>query len=399
MFKRLTNALALSAVIVSPSIAGAGARMSEDHRARAESMVEEGIEYLRRAQDEKTGGWSVPEDGPVLPAITGLAVSAMSGHPEIDYRDEDVGRGLAFIESFMQPGGGIYDRVLPAYNTSICLSALARSGKPTAGDAIESARDYLVSLQWSEDSIARDGEPAEVGTDHPFYGGVGYGGSGRPDGSNLHFFMQALEDAGVESDAEPVKRALVYLERIQMDDGVNDMEYADGSDQGGFIYATSPDTDSLGAGESKAGTITETMDDGTNVSRLRAYGSMTYAGFKSYAFADLDRDDPRVESARGWIRRNYTLAENPGIGEQGRYYYYMTFGKALGAWGEETIEVRDRDGSGTHDTRWAEDLVDALEKLQRPDGSFRSVHPRWMEDNAVLITSYSLIALHEAIGW
>ena len=48
--------------------------------------------------------------------------------------------------------------------------------------------------------------------------------------------------------------------------------------------------------------------EGGRVSRLRAYGSMTYAGFKSYVYADLPRDDPRVELALGWLRTVTTVA-------------------------------------------------------------------------------------------
>lgn len=397
MLARTLTTITLASVATISSDANAQ-RMSEEHRQRAERIIDRGIEFLRSQQDEATGGWSIPEEGPVFPAITGLAISAMCGDPEIDYRDPDVARGIAFIESFMQPDGGFYDRVLPAYNTAMCVSALADSGKPTAGDAMASAVDYLVSMQWSEDSLAQGGEPAGVDRDHPFYGGVGYGGNGRPDGSNMHFFMRALEDAGVSSDSEPVQRALVYLERVQMDDEINDMEYAEGSDQGGFIYATSPDKDSIGVGESKAGTIAETLEDGSQITRLRSYGSMTYAGFKSYVYADLDRDDPRVQAALRWISERYSLEENPGIGDQGRYYFYMTFGRALGAWDEDTIEVIENDGSATRDVKWAEDLVEKLEEMQNEDGSFRSVHPRWMEDNPVLITSYALIGLHDAMG-
>jgi hypothetical protein len=35
--------------------------------------------------------------------------------------------------------------------------------------------------------------------------------------------------------------------------------------------------------------------------------------------------------------------------------------------------------------------------LQEPDGSFKSVDDRWMENDPVLITAYSLIALGEAV--
>ena len=63
---------------------------------------------------------------------------------------------------------------------------------------------------------------------------------------NLPDFLQALEDAGVPGDDPAVQRALTFLERTQMLDSVNDMPYAQGSKQGGFIYATSPSGDELG---------------------------------------------------------------------------------------------------------------------------------------------------------
>ena len=42
------------------------------------------------------------------------------------------------------------------------------------------------------------------------------------------------------------------------------------------------------------------------------------------------------------------------------------------------------------------DLVDALAKLQNDDGSFKTTKDRWMENNPVLITAYSLLALQHA---
>ncbi|MEL6796666.1 MAG: hypothetical protein AAFO89_07560, partial [Planctomycetota bacterium] len=181
-------------------------------------------------------------------------------------------------------------------------------------------------------------------------------------------------------------------ERTQMLGSVNNMPYAAGSTQGGFIYATSPSGDDadLGIGESKAGEIEETLSDGTTASRFRAYGSMTYAGFKSYAYAQLDENDPRVAAAMKWMAANYTLDENPGIGTDGYYYYLLVFGRALSARGLLILPT-DR---GNAD--WTTDLADKLLDLQQPDGSVRSVDNRWMEDNPVLITSYALIAAQNA---
>jgi len=377
---------ALAAAVGAPSARA----LDEAHYRRAREMIDRAIGYLRAQQDAATGGWMVREHGPQIPAITGLVLTGMLMEPDIDARDPAVARGLGFILSHRQPDGGIYDGILASYNTSICLSALARANTAEAGAAIEPAQDFLRSIQWSEDSIDH-GETGAVTPDHPFYGGVGYGSHSRPDGSNLNMMLQALHDSGLSCDDPAYTRALVFLQRMQMDDRVNDMPYAEGSRQGGFIYATGPEGDQPGVGESKAGTIEEVTPDGRRVSRLRCYGSMTYAGFKSYIYANLDRDDPRVRLAYDWIRDHYTLEENPGVGMQGFYYYLVTFSRALDAWGLPYVET----DAGPRD--WANDLIDRLAGLQNPDGSFRSVHDRWMEGEPVLITAYALIALQHAI--
>ena len=371
----------------------AASAIDEGHRRQAGEMIDRAITYLRGQQDDR-GGWSVRDDGPNFPAITALVVKGMVMQPEIDRHDEAVARGVDFMLRYAQPSGGIYDGVLASYNTSICLSALAAVNDARAAGLIVPAQDFLRSIQWSSDPTDHP-ESGTVDGSHPFYGGVGYGGSSRPDNSNLNMMLQGLKDSGLSSSDLAFRRAVLFLERTQMVDAINDMSYADGSAQGGFIYATSPSGDEPGAGESKAGTITETLPDGTTITRLRAYGSMTYAGFKSYLYADLDRDDPRVTAAYDWIRRNYTLEENPGMGMQGYYYYLLTFSRALDAWGLPMIEVEHADGTETRD--WGNDLVAALAARQKADGSFENLHDRWMEGDPVLVTAYSLLALQEAI--
>ena len=368
----------------------------EAQQRRALDMIDRATDFLRTQQDVATGGWSVSQDGPQLPAITALVVSGMVMSPDIDARDPAIARAAQFMLSFRQPDGGIYDQILANYNTALCLSALSKLNTPEAVSAIAGAQSFLKGLQWSEESLEH-AESGVVDGAHPFYGGAGYGRNSRPDMSNLNLMLQALHDSGLSADDEAYQRALTFLERCQMLDEVNDMPYADGSSQGGFIYATSPNGDSVGAGESKAGTYMETLSDGTVASRLRAYGSITYAGFKSYIYANLDRDDPRVLAAYDWICANYTLEENPGIGTDGLYYYSLTFSRALDAWGPATIDVAGRDGA-TEPRNWANDLIDKLAELQNPDGSFRSVDDRWMENNTVLITAYALLALQHAIN-
>lgn len=377
----------------------------------AATCFEKAAAYLRTQQDAASGGWSVKTGGPEFPAISGLVLRGLLMNPKANMDDMAISGGIKYILGCQQTDGSIHSGLLPSYNTAICLSALASIPNPDARikEAIDRAKAFVRTLQFGEEAKVPAGVPdvaEKVERSHAFYGGVGYGKHGRPDLSNTAFFVEALRDSGVDTSDAAYQRALVFLQRTQMletvkgPDGkpmqVNDMAYAKGSQQGGFIYATSENKDTVGSGQSFAGTMEETLSDGTVASRLRAYGSMTYSGFKSYLYAGLSKTDPRVVAAREWIRRNYTLEENPGVGTDGLYYFLLVFARAMAVYGENQIVTVDAK-SGQESTRiWRNDLATRLAKLQKEDGSFTSVDDRWMENNPVLIAAYSLGALGHA---
>jgi squalene-hopene/tetraprenyl-beta-curcumene cyclase len=139
------------------------------------------------------------------------------------------------------------------------------------------------------------------------YGGVGYGGAGRPDLSNTHYLMEALEAAGAGPDDPAVKNALIFVSRCQnLGTQHNTTSFAAKDPDGGFYY------NPTGEGGSPAGT---TPNGG-----LRSYGSMTYAGLKSMIYAGLAADDPRVKAAVDWAHKHYSITDNPGLGDAGLYY-------------------------------------------------------------------------------
>jgi squalene-hopene/tetraprenyl-beta-curcumene cyclase len=129
---------------------------------------------------------------------------------------------------------------------------------------------------------------------------------------------------------------------------------------------------------------------------LRSYGSMTYAGFKSMLFAGLAKDDPRVTAAWDWIRRNYGFAENPGLGQQGRYYYVHAAARALFATNAPTV-VPVQGGADAAPRNWRDDLSDALLAAQRADGTWVNSADRWQEGQPDLVTAYAALALEEAL--
>ncbi len=373
-------------VLLVGAAAGPALALDKAHYDKAKATIAKGLAYLKSTQDP-SGAWT-PRPGP---AVTAMVATVLLDQPGVDLKSPELAKALAYIQSKVHPNGGIYSDDTPGlenYNTSICLSALARiSSEPGIGPIIQHAQDYLRHLQWS-DQVDPAGH--KVDKNHPFYGGAGYGRSGRPDLSNTQMMIQGLHDSGLDCNDPAFQRALVFITRCQ-GTPANKMLGDKIVPDGGFIYSTSAGKDKIGVPTSPAGTVT--MEDGTT--RLATYGSMTYAGFKSYLYAKLNRNDPRVQAALGWIEHHYTLDRNPGLGpkDQGLYYYYLTFARALHAWGEPTITTAD---GVKHD--WRVELIDKLASLQRPDGSWVNNADRWMEGDPNLVTAYALLALDETVN-
>ena len=340
------------------------------------AAIDKGLAYLVAAQ-RPDGAWEA--FGKSHPAITALAVKGLLQDPKYGRDHSATKRGLEFVLRFVQPDGGVYvpGEGMRNYHTSVALMTLAATKDPAHKDRIQNAQRFLKKLQWDE------GEGHE--TSSSWYGGQGYGQHKRPDLSNTQLMIEALKQSGLPPDDPVYQKALVFIGRCQMSGEANDQTFAKESVDGGFIYTP------VAGGESKAG-----VEVVRGRPQLRSYGSMTYAGFKSMLYANVDRTDVRVQQAIDWIRRHYTLEHNPNMplaqSKQGLYYYYHVFARAMHAWGEETIA----DGQGVPH-RWREELCRKLIALQRDDGSWLNEEDRWYEGNPHLVTAYAILTLQTAL--
>ena len=324
------------------------------------ASIDKGLEWLKGQQ---------AEDGLFAnhPGITALVLTAFLRHPENKYAEAEhpfIQKGLQRLVALQQPNGGIYDVVmqpaLPNYNTSIAVMALSSTGNPGYASVIEKAQGFLKNLQvLDEESV--------------YHGGIGYGSRQEvKDLSNLNIAIQALKESGSD-DQEVWDKAIKFLERTQNRSESNDQSWS-GND-GGFIY--SPD------GESKAGTDA--------AGSPRSYASMTYAGLLSFIYANVDKDDERVQAAFRWIKEHFTLEENYGMGAQGLYYHYHTMAKALRLYGDSIFV----DSKGiTHD--WYREFAEKMIELEKPDGLWVNEESRWMERDPGLVTAYVILGLNTA---
>lgn len=353
---------AVVAIALGASVLPVGAQDKPDPAvvSQAQRSIDNGLRWLRSVQ-KPDGTW-----GGHL-GITELAVMAMALSPRA-YREDDgpfMRNPLTRIRGAVKPDGAITEgsgnESTKNYTTALGLLALKAVGDPKDRDIIQKAQQWLKAQQ----AIEANGYQPE----DKFYGGFGYGSSLRPDLSNTHFTIEALRTTGMPASDAALARALKFISRTQNRTESNDVPGA--LDDGGFAYFP---------GFSFEGGWTST-------------GSMTYGGLKSYIYADMDRNDPRVQAALSWIAKNYSVDEHPGRGPKSYYYYVHVFSRTWNILNTKVVTTAD----GTkHD--WVRELVTKLVAEQRPEGFWvnsRS-NTEW-EDRPELCTSHAILALVYAL--
>lgn len=360
--------------------------------AKAREAIAAGLALLARTQTSR-GTWFEQEE--VTPtdmdprkrassiAVTAMALKAFAqaegtGDAEASKRARTaVDRALIDPKTLTLIGeGGIGNYVMSAV-----ASGLAAVGDPDAKSGAMRAIAWLREAQWDEsEGVTKTAD---------WYGGAGYGNGKRPDLSNTQMMLDAMHDAGVSADDPAFARARAFLERTQNRKASNPAAWSQaGSGDGGFVYSGANGGESFASDAAGEGRYGEKLA----VKSLRSYGSMTYAGFKSLLYAGLSKDDPRVKDALSWISQHFTFDENPGLGQQGYYYYLHAMSRALHASQSDTI----RDAAGK-DRAWRKELIDAIVARQRGDGSWKNDVERWEESKETLATIYAVLALEEAI--
>jgi len=362
--RAMLSALILTATLFAPIRHTLAADSVGPDPAALKGTTDKGVKFLQSAQAED-GTWTSPQQ----PGITAICLYSLlrSG---VAPTDPGIQKGLKYLETLQQKDGGIYrdGTFHKNYETAIAVMAFQAANKDGKYDKlIATAADFLRGIQW--------GGADKTDKSEPPYGGAGYGRSARPDLSNTTFFLEALKASGAKSDDPAVQKALVFVSRCQnLESEHNTTPHAAKVNDGGFYYTVAA------GGSSQAGA---NPDGG-----LRSYASMTYAGLKSMIYAGLKADDPRVKAAQSWIKKFYSVAENPGLEDRGLYYYYQTFAKTLAAVGDDQFE----DAAGKkHD--WRKELAEKLASLQKENGSWVNKNDRWMEADPNLATAYALIAL------
>jgi len=357
-----------------------------------EHAIDRGL-YALKDKQNAAGYWSMPE----TPGLTALVLTAIVKEPTGAIKaqpPEFVQKGFDYLSQCQQPDGGIYVKGLANYSTAVSVQALLAADPATYEPVLRRARGFLINLQGNY-------PPGSEG--EAYNGGIGYDPQDVPitdlksptpaavgstpatpkagmpvahlhyDLSNTSFALEAIRETHYLADRSVDgardlnwSAAIGFLERCQNLPGTNHAAWVktDAKNLGGFVY------------------------EPLNKKGLLSYGSMSYAGLLSYIHADLKKDDPRVTAVFDWLKHNYTLEENPGMGADGLYYYYHMMSKALSAHGTETLAMADG-----KEVAWASELALKLIDLQQTDGAWVNSSGRWWEKDPTLVTAYAVRTL------
>lgn len=383
MKMRYISALALGAM----TIQAGDIAVSDAVQKEAQVALAKGLAWLSSHQTA-AGFWSDEKN----PAMTALPLWAISASGQTQYAP-NADKAVAFVLSKARPDGGIYvpnpDRGgagLGNYNTALCIMGLQATGRKDVVPVILKGRTYIASTQLT-------GDDAHAG-------GFGYdkGGRRHTDLTNTGMAIDAMRRTQSLEDLRPANEQKADLNWDAAIKYVENMQQKEGEDKGSFLYVKSfgPPPAGMMAGTNKppAGTGRPSMGMmAGGRPPLRTYGSITYVGLLSMMQAKLTRQDPRVISAFDYCTKHWTLDENPGQGQQGIYFYYNILTRALCATGVDAIPHVN--GSTL---AWREALIKKVIRLQKEDGSWINENNRWWENDPVLVTSYSLLALEFALG-
>jgi squalene-hopene/tetraprenyl-beta-curcumene cyclase len=335
------------------------AGLTADTHKRLLESLDRAETYIRQ-QQKPDGTW---EDHLGITALAATAILRQPGKAHARQL-EVVTKTLDVLAKLAKPDGGIYEKTIPHYITAVSTVALVAGKRPQDRAIIERAGNYLAT------NLLDEGEG--VMPNDFWYGGMGYGGTTRADGRradmiSLEYALQAMKEAELPQNHAVWNKAITFLQRTQNNSETNDQKWS--ANDGGFVYYPG---------------FSYHVDGGT-----RSYGSVSYAGVLSYSWANVKKDDKRVQGVAKWIRNNYTVDENPGMGQKTVYYYYMVFAKALQALGDPTIvDARGR----SHN--WREELGRKLLSLQHKEGYWVNTVPDELQDNKVLVTAFTMAAIH-----
>jgi squalene-hopene/tetraprenyl-beta-curcumene cyclase len=221
----------------------------------------------------------------------------------------------------------------------------------------------------------------------------------RTDVSTLAFVVQALSAAKVDPSHPVWRRIGLWLDETQ--------NYALLGETAAIRKKEAPFRDG-GFAFSPRNSKAESPPE--EVAKLRifpSYGSATADGLRTLILVDGSATHKRALAALQWLARNYGFEGNPGLpldgptpwGQALFHYYNHSLARALcdARVARIIVKVEDAPNKGDEIAHyWPAELIRELARRQLKDGSWKNRSPLMGEDDPIIATAFSLLALHAA---
>jgi len=347
---------------------------------RAEAAIVLGTNWLVKQQDQGDGGWHSETYGSMRggASMTALVLYAASHLPKHYHQQTCWQRGLEFLmpgirlRGFVACPDGTLD--FPTYSTAMTLSATRRTGMEIPADHRMSMVDFLVMAQLSQTNGFRK-ECIDFG------GWDSLGGSGATgvtSGTNLSVSMQAVEAIAGEEHRD---RAATLERAKQWSFGCQNWPDGDG----GFFFQ--PEKNAL---SNKA-----QWEDESGI-QPRSYGTPTCDGLSLMIAAGVGLGEVRVQKAVEWLTKNSQVDSVSGFDKtppelgwkEGLMYYYFRGLSRVNPLLPDEFKRKQRN-----------DLLHQLLKLQSKEGFWENSFTSMREDDPLIATCFSLIAISNLLRW
>jgi squalene-hopene/tetraprenyl-beta-curcumene cyclase len=334
------------------------------------------------------------------PAVTALVTWALAVN--VDARDLDSdGRdaleaGIQAIKDWVADNGALdtsgWDIGHRSYGTACAILALKAHDPILNQPTINKLAKFLLANQVDE---AHGYDPVDwrYGA-FPYYESLD-SSQLRTDISTLAFVVQALAAADVDP-GHPVWRKIgLWLDETQ--------NYALLGDTEALRQKELPFKDGGFAFSPRSSKVESPPERLANMTLYPSYGSATADGLRTLVLVDGSATHKRAIAALQWLARHYGFEGVPGLPVDGptpwgqALFYYYSHSLARALCNSRVARIISKDENGDEIAHyWPAELIRELARRQLQDGSWKNRSPLMGEDNPIIATAFSLLALDAA---
>lgn len=354
--------------------------LDEGMRQEVIKAVDAGLAWLSK-QQSTNGAWS----GHSTPGVTAFVMLSfqgwnVKGGPAWDAGSER--KAYAYLLSRFDQQGGIAGVALGGFQTALCLSALRNANQDPLEPFLSRGRHFLLTLQKEFEKKQRTiPEQARI----PEFVDDEDTKLARSVRAGLEAFKPSSPEQSGAAGGGGLdwENALGFLKQWENPASRKQAVWATGDPIDDFHHAYVEGAKiPSGLTNSESGRVAFFEYPGLGLEKILGLPG-----------ARIIRGDPRVVPVVEWMKQNYTLDENPGLGEQGIYHFFFAASRSLRTQRVDSLELLDG-----RLINWRVEIARKLLGRQARSGFWRNASIQFGESDPVIATALAVSCLREILA-